>query len=87
MILPLTLIKIVLLSYLQGIYVSISFSLQVENEYGWYQINYGEPGNRYASWAMQTAFSLNIGVPWIMCQQYTALPDYVVRVLSGQTVF
>ncbi|KAJ0094199.1 hypothetical protein Patl1_15485 [Pistacia atlantica] len=51
---------------------------QVENEYGWYQMNYGEPGNRYASWAMQTAFSQNIGVPWIMCQQYTALPDYVI---------
>lgn len=31
-------------------------------------------------WAASMAVSQNIGVPWIMCQQYDA-PDPVVRVL------
>ena len=55
-------------------------SLQVENEYGYYEQFYGEGGKAYAMWAANMAVSQNIGVPWIMCQQFDA-PDTVVRVL------
>ncbi|KAL3512977.1 hypothetical protein ACH5RR_025694 [Cinchona calisaya] len=50
---------------------------QVENEYGYYETAYGEGGKRYALWAAKMALSQNIGVPWIMCQQYDA-PDPVI---------
>ncbi|KAJ0098022.1 hypothetical protein Patl1_28057 [Pistacia atlantica] len=49
-------------------------------------MNHGEPGNRYAAWAMQTAISQNIGVPWIMCQQYVGLPESVVSNFWGGKV-
>lgn len=52
---------------------------QVENEYGYYESAYGEAGKRYAMWAASMAVSQNIGVPWIMCQQFDA-PDTVVWV-------
>ncbi|KAL9268149.1 Beta-galactosidase 3-like protein [Drosera capensis] len=45
---------------------------QIENEYGFYEQAYGEGGKTYALWAAQMALSQNIGVPWIMCQQYDA---------------
>lgn len=57
------------------------FHLQVENEYGDMERNYGDGGKRYALWAANMAVSLNTGVPWIMCQQYDA-PDPVVRVVT-----
>ncbi|GAV60272.1 Glyco_hydro_35 domain-containing protein/Gal_Lectin domain-containing protein [Cephalotus follicularis] len=50
---------------------------QVENEYGFYERFYGEGGKLYAAWAARMAVSQNIGVPWIMCQQYDA-PDPVI---------
>ncbi|KAF5751735.1 beta-galactosidase 10 [Tripterygium wilfordii] len=50
---------------------------QVENEYGYYETFYGEGGKRYAMWAAKMALSQNIGVPWMMCQQYDA-PDPVI---------
>lgn len=37
-------------------------------------------------WAAQMAVSQNIGVPWIMCQQYDA-PDPVVRVPFNDNFF
>ncbi|KAL4012838.1 hypothetical protein IC575_024983 [Cucumis melo] len=40
----------------------------------------------YAMWAAQMAVSQNIGVPWIMCQQYDA-PDPVVRVPFNDNFF
>ncbi|XP_051136583.1 beta-galactosidase 10 [Andrographis paniculata] len=43
---------------------------QVENEYGFYESAYGEGGKRYTLWAANMAVSQNIGVPWIMCQQF-----------------
>lgn len=46
--------------------------LQVENEYGDIETVYGEGGKPYAMWAANMALSKNIGVPWIMCQQYDA---------------
>lgn len=42
---------------------------QIENEYGNVESAYGEAGKRYVKWVVQLAKSLNIGVPWIMCQQ------------------
>lgn len=42
---------------------------QIENEYGNVEWAYGEAGKRYVKWVVQLAKSLNIGVPWIMCQQ------------------
>lgn len=51
---------------------------QVENEYGLYEWAYGDAGKRYAMWAASMAVSQNIGVPWIMCQQFDA-PESVVR--------
>lgn len=56
--------------------------LQVENEYGYYEKDYGEGGKQYAMWAASMAVSQNIGVPWIMCQQFDA-PESVVRVLNS----
>ncbi|GFQ08892.1 beta-galactosidase 10 [Phtheirospermum japonicum] len=49
----------------------------VENEYGFYETAYGEGGKRYALWAANMAVSQNIGVPWIMCQQFDP-PDTVI---------
>lgn len=51
-------------------YPSFSSILQVENEYGYYEKDYGESGKRYVQWAANMALSQNIGVPWIMCQQW-----------------
>ncbi|EGG21326.1 glycoside hydrolase family 35 protein [Cavenderia fasciculata] len=42
---------------------------QVENEYGWLENEYGDSGKLYAEWAISFAKSLNIGIPWTMCQQ------------------
>ncbi|KAF3961107.1 hypothetical protein CMV_014238 [Castanea mollissima] len=50
---------------------------QIENEYGYYESGYGDAGKRYAMWAASMAVSQNIGVPWIMCQQFDA-PDTVI---------
>ncbi|KAJ8765328.1 hypothetical protein K2173_012025 [Erythroxylum novogranatense] len=50
---------------------------QVENEYGFFENAYGAGGKRYAMWAAQMAVSQNIGVPWIMCQQYDAPPTVI----------
>ncbi|CAN1802615.1 Beta-galactosidase 10 [Linum perenne] len=55
---------------------------QVENEYGYYEQFYGEGGKRYAMWSAQMAVAQNIGVPWIMCQQFDA-PDPVIDTCNG----
>ncbi|KAH9622125.1 hypothetical protein KSS87_003689 [Heliosperma pusillum] len=49
---------------------------QIENEYGNYEPSYGDGGKRYAQWCAKMALSQNIGVPWIMCQQWDT-PDPV----------
>ncbi|PWA61082.1 beta-galactosidase 10 [Artemisia annua] len=53
-------------------FVSYNFLFQVENEYGFYEAAYGEGGKAYTQWAAKMALSQNIGVPWIMCQQWDA---------------
>ncbi|CAM8885522.1 unnamed protein product [Rhodiola kirilowii] len=55
---------------------------QIENEYGFYQAAYGPKGTSYAMWAAKMAVSQNIGVPWIMCQQYDA-PDPVINTCNS----
>lgn len=42
---------------------------------------YGEAGKSYIQWCANMALSLNIGVPWIMCQQSDA-PQSVVFLFS-----
>ncbi|KAJ1659049.1 hypothetical protein IWQ61_001816 [Dispira simplex] len=51
--------------------------MQVENEYGNYQWNYGKDGDRYATWCGELAQSMNTTVPWIMCRQWSDVP-YVI---------
>ncbi|KAL4010188.1 hypothetical protein IC575_030493 [Cucumis melo] len=55
---------------------------QAKNEYGDIERVYGEGGKPYAMWAAQMAVSQNIGVPWIMCQQYDA-PDPVINTCNS----
>lgn len=55
---------------------------QVENEYGYYEKDYGEGGKQYAMWAASMAVSQNIGVPWIMCQQFDA-PESVINTCNS----
>ncbi|EFH41127.1 beta-galactosidase 10 [Arabidopsis lyrata subsp. lyrata] len=55
---------------------------QVENEYGYYEKDYGEGGKRYAQWSASMAVSQNIGVPWMMCQQWDA-PPTVISTCNG----
>lgn len=56
--------------------------MQVENEYGFYEGAYGEGGKRYAKWAAEMAVAQNIGVPWIMCQQFDAPPIVVCKCIN-----
>ncbi|XP_043690636.1 beta-galactosidase 15 [Telopea speciosissima] len=50
---------------------------QIENEYGNMISNYGDAGKQYLNWCANMAESLNIGVPWIMCQQSDAPPPMI----------
>ena len=43
--------------------------MQMENEYGNVQSEFGHDGEKYIYWAADLANSLNTGVPWFMCQQ------------------
>ncbi|EEF46239.1 beta-galactosidase 15 [Ricinus communis] len=55
---------------------------QVENEYGNVMSSYGAAGKAYIDWCANMAESLNIGVPWIMCQQSDA-PDPMINTCNG----
>ncbi|KAJ4747788.1 Beta-galactosidase [Rhynchospora pubera] len=55
---------------------------QIENEYGDIEKVYGDGGKPYAMWAASMALSQDIGVPWIMCQQYDA-PDNVINTCNS----
>ncbi|KAJ2855068.1 Beta-galactosidase-1-like protein, partial [Coemansia erecta] len=52
-------------------------ALQIENEYGDHQWEFGKDGDRYAEWCGETAHSFNASVPWVMCHQYSRVP-YVI---------
>ncbi|KAL5576087.1 hypothetical protein UlMin_017786 [Ulmus minor] len=55
---------------------------QIENEYGNIMWEYGEAGKSYINWCAKMAESLNIGVPWIMCQQEDA-PQPMINTCNG----
>ncbi|KAL0558579.1 hypothetical protein IC582_003156 [Cucumis melo] len=55
---------------------------QIENEYGNVMTSYGDAGKAYVSWCANMADSLNVGVPWIMCQQEDA-PEPMINACNG----
>ncbi|KAF9688767.1 hypothetical protein SADUNF_Sadunf01G0022400 [Salix dunnii] len=55
---------------------------QIENEYGNVMSSYGEEGKAYMNWCANMAQSLDIGVPWIMCQQNDA-PEPIISTCNG----
>ncbi|RVW43989.1 Beta-galactosidase 15 [Vitis vinifera] len=55
---------------------------QIENEYGNIMAPYGDAGKVYVDWCAAMANSLDIGVPWIMCQQSDA-PQPMINTCNG----
>ncbi|KAL9165755.1 hypothetical protein ABFS82_06G191200 [Erythranthe guttata] len=55
---------------------------QIENEYGNVIASYGDAGKAYVNWCASMANSLDIGVPWIMCQENDA-PESVINTCNG----
>ncbi|KAL9272366.1 Beta-galactosidase 7-like protein, partial [Drosera capensis] len=55
---------------------------QMENEYGNIMSTYGQGGVQYINWCANMAESMDIGVPWIMCQQSNA-PDPIINTCNG----
>ncbi|QCD80206.1 beta-galactosidase [Vigna unguiculata] len=55
---------------------------QIENEYGNVISHYGEAGKAYINWCANMAESLNVGVPWIMCQESDA-PQPMINTCNG----
>ncbi|CAG7910776.1 unnamed protein product [Brassica rapa] len=55
---------------------------QIENEYGNVISSYGAEGKAYIDWCANMANSLDIGVPWIMCQQPHA-PQPMIETCNG----
>ncbi|GLT70568.1 hypothetical protein SLA2020_426400 [Shorea laevis] len=55
---------------------------QIENEYGNIMEPYGAAGKSYIQWCAKMAESLNISVPWIMCQQSDA-PQTMINTCNG----
>ena len=51
--------------------------VQIENEYGNIEWEFGAGGKRYIQWAAEMALSLDARIPWIMCQQGDAPGDIV----------
>lgn len=51
--------------------------LQIENEYGNIEGQYGQGGKEYVKWAADMALSLDAGVPWVMCRQSDA-PETII---------
>ncbi|KAI3471999.1 hypothetical protein Pfo_028687 [Paulownia fortunei] len=50
---------------------------QIENEYGNVINSYGKEGKSYINWCANFAESMDIGVPWIMCQERDAPPSII----------
>ncbi|KAJ9548282.1 hypothetical protein OSB04_020825 [Centaurea solstitialis] len=55
---------------------------QIENEYGNVISSYGDAGKSYINWCANMANSLDIGVPWIMCQEDDA-PESMINTCNG----
>ncbi|MDQ3815156.1 MAG: beta-galactosidase [Armatimonadota bacterium] len=56
---------------------------QIENEYANIANNYGEAGLKYLQWSVELARSLDLGIPWIMCEG--AMPG-AIETLNGYSV-
>ncbi|KAK3010126.1 hypothetical protein RJ639_009797 [Escallonia herrerae] len=59
---------------------------QIENEYGNIMSAYGDAGKPYIHWCGNFAESLDIGVPWVMCQQYSDAPSQLLTHVMVSTV-
>ncbi|XP_058106772.1 beta-galactosidase 15-like [Magnolia sinica] len=55
---------------------------QIENEYGNVIGSYGAKGRNYLQWCAKMATSLNIDIPWIMCQEKDA-PQPMINTCNG----
>ncbi|KAG5546987.1 hypothetical protein RHGRI_012874 [Rhododendron griersonianum] len=55
---------------------------QIENEYGNVMASYEAAGKAYIDWCANMAESLDVGVPWIMCQQDDA-PQPMINTCNG----
>ncbi|KAJ4846091.1 Beta-galactosidase 15 [Turnera subulata] len=55
---------------------------QIENEYGHFVASYGDAGKAYVTWCANMAESLDIGVPWIMCEEEDA-PESMINTCNG----
>ncbi|XP_048334543.2 beta-galactosidase 15 isoform X1 [Ziziphus jujuba] len=55
---------------------------QIENEFGNVISSYGDAGKAYIDWCANMAESLNVGVPWIMCQE-TDAPQPMINTCNG----
>ncbi|KAA8534750.1 hypothetical protein F0562_029808 [Nyssa sinensis] len=55
---------------------------QIENEYGNVITSYGDAGKAYLDWCANMAESLDIGIPWIMCQENDA-PQSMINTCNG----
>ncbi|XP_022888073.1 beta-galactosidase 15-like [Olea europaea var. sylvestris] len=55
---------------------------QIENEYGNVISSYGDAGKAYLNWCASMAESLDVGVPWIMCQESDA-PEPMLNTCNG----
>ncbi|KDP33944.1 hypothetical protein JCGZ_07515 [Jatropha curcas] len=77
--------EIVLLAKQQQLFASQGGPIilaQIENEYGNIMSAYGAGGKAYINWCANMANSLDIGVPWIMCQQDDA-PQPMINTCNG----
>ena len=59
--------------------------LQIENEYGNIEWAYGNEGKKYVQWAADFVTSLDVGIPWIMCNQDSldTSNNQVIRTING----
>ncbi|KAF8396486.1 hypothetical protein HHK36_018109 [Tetracentron sinense] len=55
---------------------------QIENEYGNVISSYGDAGKAYLDWCANMAESLDVGVPWVMCQEPDA-PQSMINTCNG----
>ncbi|KAI8002142.1 Beta-galactosidase 5 [Camellia lanceoleosa] len=51
---------------------------QIENEYGAETKALGAPGKAYMNWAASMAVGLGTGVPWGMCKEDDARPQWII---------
>ncbi len=58
---------------------------QIENEYNNIAASYGEAGKRYLDWSIELSESLNLGVPWVMCEGSAGNAVATINTFYGHT--